>query len=74
MSLTFNFCYIYNYIIFKIIKENKFKNIYFHGLDYSFYDNFVTSIKSETSVNLNQIANKYLNPGQMIEIAVGGIE
>lgn len=53
---------------------DKFKNIYLYGLDYTFYDNFVNQIKHITADELLETARKYLNPDQITEIAVGGLE
>jgi zinc protease len=50
---------------------DKFKTIYFNGLDYSFYDNYIKSIKSISSADLKTTANKYLRNEDMIEVVSG---
>jgi predicted Zn-dependent peptidase len=50
---------------------DKFKTIYFNGLDYSFYDNYIRSIKSITSSDLKDTAVKYLRNEDMIEVISG---
>lgn len=49
-----------------------FKGLHFHGLDYSFYDNYFDTLKNITSEDLMELANKYLNTEDMYEIVVGG--
>jgi len=50
---------------------DKFKTIYFNGLDYSFYGNYIKSIKSITASDLKATANKYLRAEDMIEVVSG---
>ncbi len=49
-----------------------FKGLYFHGLDYSFYETYFEILKNITSEDLLEMANKYLHTEQMYEIIVGG--
>lgn len=49
-----------------------FKGLYFHGLDYSFYDNYFNVLKSITPEDIIELANKYLHTEDMYEIVVGG--
>lgn len=50
---------------------DRFKGIYFHGLEYDYYDRYVETIQSITPSELRNLANKYLNKEQMIELIVG---
>ena len=50
---------------------DKFKNLYFAGLDYDYYDRYVETIKTITSEQLLQLANKYLNFDQFYKVIVG---
>ncbi|WP_421943422.1 M16 family metallopeptidase [Pedobacter sp.] len=50
---------------------DKFKNIYFSGLDYSYYENYISKVKSITADELLALANKYLNTENLTEIVVG---
>ncbi len=50
---------------------DKFKTIYFNRLDYTFYGNYVKSIKSITSSDLKATANKYLKAEDMVEVVSG---
>lgn len=50
---------------------DKFKNIYFSGLDYSYYENYISKVKSITADELLVLANKYLNTENFTEIVVG---
>ncbi|WP_045114571.1 M16 family metallopeptidase [Microscilla marina] len=49
-----------------------FKGLHFHGLDYSFYDNYFEVLKNITPEDLMELANKYLRTEEMYEIVVGG--
>lgn len=51
-----------------------FKSLYFHGLDYSFYESYFEALKNITSQDLIELANKYLHTEEMHEIVVGGKE
>ncbi|HXA00843.1 MAG TPA: pitrilysin family protein [Cytophagaceae bacterium] len=50
---------------------DKFKTIYFNELGYSFYDNYIKSIKEITPGDLQATANKYLIPDNFIEVIAG---
>ncbi len=50
---------------------DKFKNIYDYGLDYTYYQRYVQVVKNITSIDLQALANKYLQEGQMTELVVG---
>ncbi|HTD40186.1 MAG TPA: pitrilysin family protein [Mucilaginibacter sp.] len=50
---------------------DKFKNIYFSGLDYDYYDRYTEVIKSITSGDIIQMANKYLDLDQFYKVIVG---
>ncbi|MDN3588716.1 pitrilysin family protein [Pedobacter aquatilis] len=50
---------------------DKFKNIYFSGLDYTYYENYIAKVKSITAKELQALANKYLTIESFTEIVVG---
>lgn len=50
---------------------DKFKNIYFAGLDYSYYDNYIVTVKNVTAEQLKVIANQYLDWNAMTRVVVG---
>ncbi|RZL47211.1 MAG: insulinase family protein, partial [Pedobacter sp.] len=50
---------------------DKFKNIYFAGLDYSYYDNYIHTVKNITAERLKVIANQYLDWNAMTRVVVG---
>jgi len=50
---------------------DKFKNLYFAGLDYEYYDHYVATVKTVTSEKLQQLAIKYLNFDQFYKVIVG---
>ncbi|MGN8068983.1 pitrilysin family protein [Mucilaginibacter sp. SG564] len=50
---------------------DKFKSIYFAGLDYDYYDRYATTVKTTTAVELRDLANKYLNFNQFYKVIVG---
>lgn len=50
---------------------DKFKNIYFSGLDYEYYDRYTRVIRSITAEEVLQMANKYLNTDQFYKVIVG---
>ncbi|HYG38720.1 MAG TPA: pitrilysin family protein [Cytophagales bacterium] len=52
---------------------DKFKSIYFHKMDYSFYSNYLKAIKNADSKNLLEVANKYLDYEKMVKIVAGGV-
>src|SRR6201996_6160982 len=50
---------------------DKFKNIYFSGLDYDYYDRYTQVIKSITAEEVLQTANKYLDLNKFYKVIVG---
>ncbi|HEY9003295.1 MAG TPA: pitrilysin family protein [Mucilaginibacter sp.] len=50
---------------------DKFKNIYFFGMDYDYYDRYTEIIKSIDSVNVMQMAKKYLDTDNFYKVIVG---
>ncbi len=49
-----------------------FKTIYFDGLDYAFYDQYVSAIQQVTPESILALANEYMNLDQMTEVVAGG--
>lgn len=50
---------------------DKFKNIYYSGLGYDYYDNYIKTVKSITAEELKALANKYLNTADFTKVVVG---
>ncbi|MEJ2882031.1 M16 family metallopeptidase [Pedobacter sp. GR22-6] len=50
---------------------DKFKNVYFSGLDYSYYDNYIKTVKNITAAELKILANTYLDTAQFSKVVVG---
>lgn len=50
---------------------DKFKNIYFSGLDYDYYDRYIQTVKTMGAEELRQLANTYLNWDAMTRVVVG---
>lgn len=50
---------------------DKFKNVYFSGLDYSYYDRYIQTVKSVTAAELKDLANKYLDTDTFTKVVVG---
>jgi zinc protease len=50
---------------------DKFKNLYFAGLDYDYYDKYVEVVKTVTPAQLQQLAGRYLNFDQFYKVIVG---
>jgi zinc protease len=50
---------------------DKFKNLYFAGLDYDYYDRYMKVIKTVTSMQLKELANQYLNFDGFYKVVVG---
>lgn len=50
---------------------DKFKNVYFSGLDYSYYSGYIHTVKNISSEELQQLANKYLNTEAFTKVVVG---
>lgn len=49
---------------------DKFKNVYFSGLDHSYYDKYIQTIKIITAEELRQLANKYLQTDSFTKVVV----
>ena len=49
-----------------------FKSLYFNGLEYSFYDKYIETIKSITAEEILETAQKYLDTEDMLTVVVGG--
>lgn len=49
-----------------------FKGIYFHELDYTHYQRFIQTILTITLEEIQEIARKYFNIEEMLEVVVGG--
>lgn len=49
-----------------------FKGVYFSGLGYDYYKNYVQAIQTTTAERLREVAQQYLRYGDMLEIVVGG--
>lgn len=50
---------------------DKFKTIYFAGLDYDYYDRYTETVKNITSDKLIELANTYFNFDQFYKVIVG---
>jgi predicted Zn-dependent peptidase len=50
---------------------DKFKNIYFAGLDYSYYDNYIQKVKTISAEEIKDTAIKYLDWNAMTKVVVG---
>lgn len=50
---------------------DKFKNIYFLGLGYEYYDAYINTVRTITSNQLLELANKYLNFDSFTKVVVG---
>ncbi len=50
---------------------DKFKNLYFAGLDYDYYERYTRVVKTVTAPELQQLANKYLNFDEFYKVIVG---
>lgn len=50
---------------------DRFKGIEFYGLDYSYYDNYIQTIKTVSSSALMDLANNYLQEKDLLELVVG---
>jgi predicted Zn-dependent peptidase len=50
---------------------DKFKNIHFSGLDYEYYERYTHVVKTISSEEILQIANKYLDAGKFYKVIVG---
>jgi len=50
---------------------DKFKNLYFAGLDYNYYDRYTNTVKTITSDNVLALASKYLDFDRFYKVIVG---
>ncbi|MDI1355598.1 MAG: pitrilysin family protein [bacterium] len=50
---------------------DKFKSIWEFGLDYSYFDNYFTAVKTVTPTELRDLANKYFQKKDLIECVAG---
>jgi zinc protease len=50
---------------------DKFKNLYFAGLGYEYYDRYVDVVKTVSAAQLKQLANQHLNFDQFYKVIVG---
>ncbi len=50
---------------------DKFKNLYFVGLDYNYYDKYVETVKTVSAEQLRKLANQYLNFDGFYKVIVG---
>jgi zinc protease len=50
---------------------DKFKNLYFAGLDYDYYERYVDTVKTVTAIHLKELANEYLNFDKFYKVIVG---
>lgn len=50
---------------------DKYKGLLGYGLDYSYYDKFIESVKKVTPSELRDLANKYLQQEDLSELVVG---
>ncbi len=50
---------------------DRFKSVMQYGLNYSYYDNYISTIKNISAKELRDLANKYLNQDSMIELVAG---
>jgi predicted Zn-dependent peptidase len=50
---------------------DKFKNIYFFGLGYEYYDRYIKTVRTITADELLRLANQYLNFDEMEKVIVG---
>jgi zinc protease len=53
---------------------DKFKGIYDYGLNYSYYQNYVQTIKNITPIDLQKLANLYLKEEDLTELVVGKMQ
>ena len=50
---------------------DKFKNLYFAGMDYDYYDKYVHTVKTVKAEKLGQLANQYLKFEDFYKVVVG---
>ena len=51
---------------------DKFKAVRFHGMDYRFYDEFISAVNDITSEEIRRLSQKHLDPESISEVVVGG--
>lgn len=49
----------------------KFKNIHIHGMNYSYYKDYINTLASITNLEILSIYNKYLQPELMKKVIIG---
>jgi zinc protease len=49
----------------------RFKHVWLHNMDYSYYESYIKALSSITSAQLIEIANKYLQKDSIYELVVG---
>jgi len=50
---------------------DKFKNLYFSGLDYNYYTNYIATVKSISAEKIQQMAQEYLDTDEFVQVVVG---
>ncbi|WP_432713663.1 M16 family metallopeptidase [Pedobacter sp.] len=50
---------------------DKFKNIFFSGLDYGYYARYIETVKTIDANHLRELANQYLNTEDFVKVVVG---
>jgi len=68
-----------NYILGQFLRSvegpfslaDKFRGVWEFGLDYSYYDNYFNAVKSVNSQQIRDLAGKYLQKTDLIELVVG---
>jgi len=50
---------------------DKFKNIFFSGLDYEYYAKYIETVKTIKANTLRLLANQYLNTEDFTKVIVG---
>ncbi|GAB2978021.1 pitrilysin family protein [Mucilaginibacter puniceus] len=53
---------------------DKFKNLYFSGMDYDYYERYIQTVKTITAPELQVLANKYLKFDEFYKVIVGKYE
>ena len=70
-----------NYLLGQLLKScdgpfnmaSLYENVLLYGLDYTFYENYINTIKGITSKTLLNLAQTYLNKSELKEVVVGKI-
>ena len=50
---------------------DKFKNLYFSGLDYGYYERYIQTVKNISSDELRRLAHVYLNSQDFTKVVAG---